>query len=273
MDLIKVLLLGIIEGITEFLPISSTGHLIIAHELLPLRPEAFQNVFDVCIQLGPILAVVVLYWHKLWPFRGRGREGMRHRRRTFTLWFKVLVGVLPSVVFGLLLDDWIDAHLFSTTVVMVTLIVWGIIIILLERGRRGPARVETVDELPIQTALLIGCFQVLAMVPGTSRSAATIMGALLLGLSRPAAAEFSFYLAIPTMFGAFLLKMVKNGTAFTALQWGYIFIGGLVGFVVAVIVIKKFMGYIKAHDFQVFGIYRIGLGILLGILTLTGVLA
>lgn len=268
MEIIKVILLGLIEGITEFLPVSSTGHLILSHEFFPLEPEAFQNAFDVCIQLGPILAVVVLYFHKLYPFSKVDEFGKPAREDkleyTLKLWMKVIVGVIPSAVLGLLLDDWIDEHLFNSTVVSITLIVWGIFIILIEnynKKRNRKFKAFKVEDISINMAFAIGLFQCMAMIPGTSRSAATILGALLLGASRPAAAEFSFFLAIPTMFGATLLKVLKNGLAFNFYQWFLVVLGGLVGFFVAIVVIKKFMAYIKKKDFKIFGTYRIILGI------------
>lgn len=263
MDIIKVLILGIIEGITEFLPVSSTGHLILAHEWIAFEPQSFQNAFDVCIQLGAILAVVVLYFRKLWPFRREDGE-IKADRRTLILWGKVVVGVLPSAILGFLFDDFIDEHLFRPGVVAATLIIYGIFIILIENRNKSGAhrvKVQRVENIPIGMALLIGFAQCLAMVPGTSRSAATILGALLLGVGRGAAAEFSFFLAIPTMFGATLLKIVKNGLAFSAYQWFLIALGGIVSFLIAVVVIKKFMAYIREKDFQVFGYYRIILGI------------
>lgn len=283
LDFIKAIILGIVEGITEFLPISSTGHLILVNEFLRLEPEAFANSFTVMIQLGAILSVVVLYFHKLNPFpfsreknprlpanidtmnlQSKLFYAVKHRKEdTMRLWMKVIVAVLPAVVFGLLFDDWIDANLFSPTVVAITLVVWGVGIILIEtifKNRRP--KLDNVNEFPWKTALLIGFFQCLAMVPGTSRSAATIIGAMLLGSSRTAAAEFSFFLAIPTMLGATLLKIVKNGVAFSLSQWGVVLLGSLVSFLVAFLVIKAFMGYIQKHDFRAFGVYRIILGVL-----------
>lgn len=264
MDIIKVLLLGIVEGVTEFLPISSTGHLILAHEFIGLEPQSFQNAFDVCIQLGAILAVVVLYFKKLWPFKKEEGKVVAEKD-TFMLWLKVIVGVIPSAVLGFLLDDFIDEHLFKPQVVAATLIIYGILILVIENRNEGKhlkAKVSRVENIPYAMAFAIGLFQCLAMVPGTSRSAATILGALLLGASRGAAAEFSFFLAIPTMFGATLLKIVKNGLAFSAYQWFLILLGAVVSFVVAVVVIQKFMDYIRKRDFRIFGTYRIVLGLI-----------
>lgn len=269
MEIIKVIILAIVEGITEFLPVSSTGHLILFHEFFKLEPKSFQNIFDVCIQLGPILAVVVLYFHKLYPFSKVDEFGRPARKDkvkyTLDLWLKVIVGVIPSAVLGLLFDDFIDEHFFNSTVVSITLIFWGILIIVIEnhnKKRKRKPKAALVEDISLPMAFKIGLFQCLAMVPGTSRSAATILGGLLLGTSRSSAAEFSFYLAIPTMFGATLLKVVKNGAAFSLYQWFLVFLGGLVGFVVAIIVIKKFMAYIKKRDFKIFGYYRIILGII-----------
>ena len=264
MDIIRVIILGIIEGVTEFLPVSSTGHLILAHEWISLNPQSFQNAFDVCIQLGAILAVVVLYFSKLWPFYKSDENKIKIDEKTMTLWLKVIVGVLPSAVLGFLFDDFIDAHLFKPLVVAATLILYGGLILWIEgRNKRENKRVKVhrVENIPYGMALLIGLAQCLAMIPGTSRSAATILGALLLGVGRGAAAEFSFFLAIPTMFGATLLKIVKNGLAFNGYQWFLIFLGALVSFVVAVIVIKQFMDYVRKKDFRVFGYYRIVLGL------------
>lgn len=278
MDILKAILLGIVEGITEFLPISSTGHLILVNQFINLEPQAFANSFTVMIQLGAILSVVVLYFHKLNPFEFSTTRNpalpsnfpqmnlqskiyysvVYRKKETMLLWKKVIVAVLPAVVLGLLFDDWIDAHLFSPTVVAITLLVWGIVIILVETAFKNRVpKLDTVAEFPWKTALLIGFFQCLAMIPGTSRSAATIIGAMLLGTSRTAAAEFSFFLAIPTMLGATLLKIVKNGLAFSAMQWAVVLVGSLVSFVVALVVIKAFMGYIQKHDFRAFGVYRI----------------
>lgn len=265
MDIIRVIILGIIEGVTEFLPVSSTGHLILAHEWITLHPQSFQNAFDVCIQLGAILAVVVLYFSKLWPFYKNDDGKIAVQEKTMKLWLKVIVGVLPSAVLGLLFDDFIDARLFKPQVVATTLILYGIFILLIERrNKKGDRRVKVqrVENIPYGMALLIGFAQCLAMIPGTSRSAATILGALLLGVGRGAAAEFSFFLAIPTMFGATLLKIVKNGLIFTGYQWFLIFLGAVVSFIVAVVVIQRFMDYVRKKDFQVFGYYRIILGLI-----------
>ena len=277
MDFLKVLILGIVEGITEFLPISSTGHLILVGEFLTLEPKSFSNAFNVIIQLGAILSVVVLYFNTLNPLaknkltKNVGSEkanSLTFMQRfkyldpaTMRLIAKIIVGVLPAMVLGLLFDDLIDKYLFNKTVVAIALIFYGIIIIIMESKNKDKTfKYETLDDITLKTAFLIGFFQCLAMVPGTSRSAATIIGAMVLGSSRTAAAEFSFFLAIPTMIGATLLKIIKMGFAFTTHQWLLILFGAVVSFVVAYGVIVKFMGYIKKHDFKVFGIYRIVLG-------------
>ncbi|MBP2024585.1 undecaprenyl-diphosphate phosphatase [Peptoniphilus stercorisuis] len=279
MDFLKVLILGIVEGITEFLPISSTGHLILVGEFLTLEPKEFQNAFNVIIQLGAILSVVVLYFNTLNPLDKKklvkrvGKEKADELsflerfkyldKKTMRLIAKIIVGVIPAMVLGLLFDDLIDKYLFNKITVAIALIFYGIIIIIMERRNKTKSfKFETLDEISLKTAFFIGFFQCLAMVPGTSRSAATIIGAMILGCSRTASAEFSFFLAIPTMIGATLLKIIKVGLAFTSYQWILILIGSVVSFAVAYAVIVKFMGYIKKHDFQVFGIYRIILGII-----------
>lgn len=265
----NVLILGIVEGITEFLPISSTGHLILFHRWFQLNPESFQNAFDVCIQLGAILAVVVLYFNKLNPLAAHDQEGRKmtpkKRRKIVELWAKVIVGVLPAMVLGLLFDDLIDQYLFSEKVVAIALILWGIVIILMEKREKRP-KFDSLEEVPYTHALGIGFFQCLAMIPGTSRSAATIIGAMTLGLNRVDAAEFSFFLAIPTMLGATLLKIVKNAHGFVLSQWLLILFGAIISFITAYLVIKVFMNFIKKHDFIPFGIYRIIVGILVLIL-------
>lgn len=277
MDFLKVLILGIVEGITEFLPISSTGHLILVGEFLTLEPKEFQNAFNVIIQLGAILSVVVLYFNTLNPLDKKklvkrvGKEKADELsflerfkyldKKTMRLIAKIIVGVIPAMVLGLLFDDLIDKYLFNKITVAIALIFYGIIIIIMERRNKTKSfKFETLDEISLKTAFFIGFFQCLAMVPGTSRSAATIIGAMILGCSRTASAEFSFFLAIPTMIGATLLKIIKVGLAFTSYQWILILIGSVVSFAVAYAVIVKFMGYIKKHDFKVFGIYRIILG-------------
>lgn len=277
-DLLKVLILSIVEGVTEFLPVSSTGHLILVNQFVKLEPEGFSNAFNVIIQLGAILSVVVLYFERLNPWskskirlpknyddlNGQSKAYfiLSHPdKKTINLWLKVIVGVLPAMVLGLLFDDLIDAYLFNPMTVAAMLLVWGLIIIFVEK-RTKTIKYESLADVPYATILAIGFFQCLAMIPGTSRSAATIMGAMILGLSRPAAAEFSFFLAIPTMLGATLLKLVKNLGGFTGYQWLLILIGMVLSFIVAFVVIKKFLSYVKKHDFIPFGIYRIILAVI-----------
>lgn len=277
-DLLKVLILSIVEGVTEFLPVSSTGHLILVNQFVKLEPEGFSNAFNVIIQLGAILSVVVLYFERLNPWskskirlpknyddlNGQSKAYfiLSHPdKKTINLWLKVIVGVLPAMVLGLLFDDLIDAYLFNPMTVAAMLLVWGLIIIFVEK-RNKTIKYESLADVPYITILMIGFFQCLAMIPGTSRSAATIMGAMILGLSRPAAAEFSFFLAIPTMLGATLLKLVKNLGGFTGYQWLLILIGMVLSFIVAFVVIKKFLSYVKKHDFIPFGIYRIILAVI-----------
>ncbi|WP_303819425.1 undecaprenyl-diphosphate phosphatase [Ruminococcus flavefaciens] len=272
-EIIKTIILGIVEGVTEWLPISSTGHLILVEEFLNLdKSDEFKEMFDVVIQLGAIMAVVVIFWKKLWPF---GRKGNAHplnktpfgkmiKTDIFVMWFKVLVACLPAAVIGLLLDDWIDEHLYNPWTVAVALIVFGIAFIIIENWNKGKKpKITTIAELGFNTAFIIGVFQLIAAIfPGTSRSGATIVGALLIGVSRTVAAEFTFYLAIPVMFGASLLKLVKFGFGFTGSELAVLITGMVVAFLVSVVVIKFLMDYIKKHDFKVFGWYRIVLGIL-----------
>lgn len=272
-DLLKVLILSIVEGVTEFLPVSSTGHLILVNQFVKLEPEGFSNAFNVIIQLGAILSVVVLYFERLNPwtksnirlpknYDDLNRQSKAYfilthpDKKTFNLWLKVIVGVLPAMVLGLLFDDLIDAYLFNPMTVAAMLFLWGLIIIFVEKLNKN-IKYESLADVPYTTILMIGFFQCLAMVPGTSRSAATIIGAMVLGLSRPAAAEFSFFLAIPTMLGATLLKLVKNLGGFSGYEWVLILIGMVLSFIVAFVVIKKFLAYVKKHDFIPFGIYRI----------------
>ena len=267
LEIIKVILLGIIQGITEWLPISSTGHMILANTFLQLKqPEDFMEMFFVVIQLGSILAVVLLYFNKLNPFARSKSHG--EKVETFNLWFKVLVAVLPVGVCGLLLDDWITAHFYNPWVIAVALIFYGVLFILLERRNHNlKPRIRNFDNLSYRTAFLIGMFQLLALIPGTSRSGSTILGAMLLCCSRFVAAEFSFFMAIPVMFGASgykLLKFIlKTGLAgITGAQWGLLLIGSAVSFVVSLFAIKFLMNFIRKHDFTAFGWYRIVLGVL-----------
>lgn len=264
LEIFKAILYGIVEGVTEWLPISSTGHMVLLDSLLPLNvsPE-FWDVFLVVIQLGAILAVCLLYFHKLNPFsRTKSRA---ERQDTFVLWSKVILAVIPAGVVGLLWDDWFTEHFYNNVVIAFTLILYGVLFLLVERRNRDlRPRVRTVNQISYQTALLIGVFQLLSLIPGTSRSGATILGGIFLGCSRWAAAEFSFFLAIPVMLGASALRLVKallDGAVFTAGEWGLLATGSIVAFVVSVIAIRSLMDYVRKHDFQVFGWYRIVLGI------------
>ena len=270
LDIVKVVLLSLVEGLTEFIPVSSTGHMIIVEQFLRLSEnKQFVNAFEIIIQLGAILSVVVYYWHKIWPFSPK--LSPRKRKEIIIMWMKIIVAVLPAVVLGLLFDDVIDEHLFNPMTVSVMLVVYGILLIWLESGKKRKEKYKTIAELPILTAVEIGIFQCLAMVPGTSRSAATIIGGVLLGLNRVLATEFSFFLAIPTMLGATLLKIIKIGSGLGGYEWFLIALGFILSFVFAYGVIKIFMNYIKKHDFKIFGYYRIIVGILILILFLTGV--
>ena len=262
-ELFKVIIIGIIEGITEWLPISSTGHMILAEEFLHLDVSAeFLTMFNVVIQLGAIMAVVVLYFKKLWPFQRRvkGFQGFI-KRDVWNLWMKVIIAVIPAAVIGIPLDDWFTEHFHNYQVVSMMLILYGILFIVVENYNKHRQPVVTsFSQMTWKMALAIGMFQVLSLVPGTSRSGSTILGALLLGNSRFIAAEFSFYLAIPVMFGASLLKIIKYGLNFTVPQVLYLLLGMVVAFVVSVYSIKFLMGYIRQHDFKFFGYYRIILG-------------
>lgn len=264
-EFLKVLVLGIVEGFTEWLPISSTGHMILVDEIIQLnvRPE-FMTMFRVVIQLGAILAVVVLYFRKLNPWDS-GKTSTQ-KRATFHLWLKIIIACVPAAIFGLLLDDWLDVHLYNGIIVAAALIVYGIIFIVLENYnnyRKFPIQRST--EISYLTALYIGLFQVLSLIPGTSRSGATILGAMILGCSRSVAAEFSFFLGVPVMFGASLLKVLKffmAGNIFTGVEFFYMITGMLVAFVVSIYSIKFLMGYIRRNDFKFFGYYRIVLGVI-----------
>ena len=271
-EMIKAILYGIVEGITEWLPISSTGHLILVEQLIPFRgvSEGFFDMFDVVIQLGAILAVVALFWKQIWPFAltkkergGQTGAGAYLKKDIWTLWFKILVSCVPAAVIGVLFDDVFDALFYNPLCVAIALAVFGVAFIVIENWNKNRTpKVTSLSEITYTTALLIGIFQVIAAVfPGTSRSGATIVGALLIGVSRTVAAEYTFFLAIPVMFGASLLKVVKFGFAFSRLELGLLLTGTVVSFVVSLVVLRFLMGYIKKHDFKVFGWYRIVLGI------------
>ena len=264
-ETLKIIVLGLVEGFTEWLPISSTGHMILVDEIIHLnQPEAFKEVFRVVIQLGAILAVVIMYFNRLNPFSRQ--KTSRQRDATWALWIKIVVACVPAAVLGLLLDDWMEAHLFNAYVVAAMLIIYGVLFILVENSRRyANSDLQKVGQIPIQTAFYIGMFQVLSLVPGTSRSGATILGAMILGCSRGAAAEFSFFLGIPVMFGASFLKLVKyflDGNSFTGPQIFYTVFGMLIAFLVSVYSIKFLMNYVRKNDFKFFGYYRIILGVI-----------
>lgn len=262
LEALKVVILGIVEGITEWLPISSTGHLILVEEFIKLKmSDDFMSMFNVVIQLGAILAVVVIYFHKLNPFSPT--KNQNQRMMTIQLWVKVLIASVPAAIIGLLFDDFIDAHFMNYIVVAVTLIVYGILFIIIEkRHEHIKPTVKRLSDLTIPMVLIIGVFQVLALIPGTSRSGATIIGGLLIGAARGVAAEFTFFLAIPVMFGASFLKILKFGFHFTGMEVFLLLLGCVVSFVVSIFAIKFLMQYIKNHDFKVFGYYRIVLGII-----------
>lgn len=274
-ELLKAILFGIVEGITEWLPVSSTGHMIILDEFIKLdcTPE-FLEMFLVVIQLGAILAVVILFWNKIFPFQFKDKTKPLIEMDKIMLWMKIVVACIPAAIVGILFDDVLDALFYHTMPVALALIIFGVAFIVVERRNKGKkAKVKTLDDITFQTAFMIGIFQLIAAVfPGTSRSGATIVGALLIGVSRSVAAEFTFFLAIPVMFGASLLKLVKFGLSFTAMEAGILIIGMLVSFFVSVFVIKFLMDYIKKHDFQVFGWYRIILGAIVIILGACGVI-
>ena len=267
-EILKAILFGIVEGITEWLPVSSTGHMILLDEFIKLDvTKDFYEMFQVVIQLGAIFAVLLLFFHKLNPFSPK--KNQVQKKQTWDLWAKVVVAVLPSAVLGLLLDDWMDAHLYNFVVVAITLIVYGVAFILVEQqNKKLKPRVTDVHQLDYKTALLIGAFQCLSLIPGTSRSGATILGAILLGVSRPAAAEFSFFLAIPTMLGASALKIVKylyeciKGEALypNSTEIAVLITGCIVSFLVSLMVIRALMKFVRQRSFSSFGVYRIALG-------------
>ncbi len=287
LEVLKAIIYGIVEGITEWLPISSTGHLLLVEQFLPFEKvevmkeidgvsqsvvtisEEFFNVFDVVIQLGAILAVVVLFWHKLWPFRMPDREGGERgvlsfvRWNTMTLWFKILVSCVPAAVIGILFDEWFEKWFYNPVCIALALIIFGVAFLVIETWNRGRKPViRKLSQITYKTALIIGIFQVIAAIfPGTSRSGATIIGALLIGVSRTVAAEYTFFLAVPVMFGASLLKVVKFGFGFTSMELLLLAVGSVVSFVVSLFCLRFLMNYVKRHNFKIFGWYRIVLGI------------
>lgn len=264
-EMLKAVLFGIVEGVTEWLPVSSTGHLILLDELVSLNVSAeFKSMFDVVIQLGAILAVVVLYFHKLNPFSPQ--KSQEEKKQTWSLWAKVILAIIPSGVVGVLFDDWMDAHLHTSTVVAAMLILYGVAFILVERVYQGRhLAVQDVNDMDYKTAIGIGLFQCLSLIPGTSRSGSTILGGILLGASRSAAAEFSFFMAIPTMLGASAIKLLKfflTGVGFAGGEIAILLIGCVVSFLVSLMVIRGLMSYVRQHSFSVFGVYRIVLGVI-----------
>ena len=261
LEVLKVIILGIVQGITEWLPISSTGHLILVEHFIQLKQsEAFTNMFNVVIQFGSIMAVVVIYFHKLNPFSPK--KSAKEKRETVDIWGKVIVGCLPAAVIGLAFNDKIDALFYNAPTVAFTLILYGILFIIVENyNKHREPQVGELSDLTYKIAVIIGCFQVLALIPGTSRSGATIIGAMILGTSRFVAAEYSFFLSIPVMFGASFLKLVKYGFHYTGMEVAILVVGMLVAFIVSIVAIKFLLGYIKKNDFKAFGVYRIVLGI------------
>ncbi len=280
MNILKACIFGVVQGITEWLPVSSTGHLILLETFMHFKglSENFWNVFEVVIQLGSILAVVLLYFKNIWPIKNEkskhGNSTLKWDKNILSLWGKIIVACIPAVLITVFkLDDWADAHFYNAKCIAIMLIVVGIAFIIVESIKKKDSRVTDIKQITYKDALIIGLFQVVAaLLPGTSRSGATIIGALLIGISRPIAAEFTFYLAIPAMFGASLLKLVKFGLHFTSTEIVVLFAGMFVAFLVSIFVIKFLMNYIKKHDFKVFGWYRIVLGIIVLLLICTGVI-
>ena len=273
LEILKVILLGIVEGITEWLPVSSTGHMILLEKLFPLNAsEAFKEMFFVVIQLGAILAVIVMFFKKLFPFSIQKTEGEENKKKLVTdmgilnLWGKVIVACLPAAAIGILFDDFLETHLHTPLIISLALIIYGVAFIWIEnRNKTRELPLKETSQIGYKQALIIGAFQVLSLIPGTSRSGATILGALLIGVARPAGAEFTFFLVIPVMLGASAIKLLKffleNG-GFTGAELGYLLIGSAVAFAISLLAIKFLMNFVKKHDFKVFGWYRIALGVL-----------
>jgi undecaprenyl-diphosphatase len=261
-ELLKAVLFGIVEGVTEWLPVSSTGHMILLDEFVHLKvSEEFYKLFEVVIQLGAILAVILLFFHKLNPLSPK--KNTRQKKNTWLLWVKVVIAVMPSAVLGFILDDWMEAHLYNYVVVAAMLILYGVAFVFVERLDRRK-RIDNVEGIDYKTAILIGCFQCLSLIPGTSRSGATILGAMLLGVGRSAGAEFSFFLAIPTMVGASALRaldFLQSGVSASGREIGILVVGCVVSFIVSMLVIKGLMEYVRKHSFSVFGVYRVVLGV------------
>lgn len=276
LEILKAILYGIIEGITEWLPVSSTGHLILFEEFMPMDVSPkFWNVFLVVIQLGAILAVVLLFWNKIYPFNFTNKNRPFLKYDIWTLWFKILVACIPAAVIGLLFDEFLEEHLYKSVVVAIMLILVGIAFLWIENNnRKKTARVTRLEDISYKDAMIIGVFQLIAAIfPGTSRSGATILGGLMIGVSRGVAAEFTFFLAIPVMAGASLLKLIKYGLAFSGMELTLLAVGMVVAFIVSLLVIRFLMSYIKKHDFKIFGYYRIILGIIVLACFFTGVLS
>lgn len=277
LDILKSILFGIIEGITEWLPISSTGHMIILESLLDVKDsygQAFWDFFLVAIQLGAIIAVIICFFNKLWPF-GKSKD-VEVKKNTWLIWLKVIIACLPAAIIGLLFDDWLNEHLYNSITVSITLIIYGVFFIIIEIfNKKRSFKINDIKDMSISTALIIGFIQLLSLIPGTSRSGVTILGAMLIGCNRTVSAEFSFFLSIPVMLGASLLKGVKffMDNSITTDQIVFLLVGMVVAFVVSMLVIKFLMRYIKKHDFKVFGVYRIVLGIILIILFATSVIS
>ena len=269
-EILKAIFLGIVEGITEWLPISSTGHMLLVDEFLTLNmSDSFKEMFFVVIQLGAILAVVVIFWKKMMPFQFKDKSKPIIKKDIFSLWMKVVVACIPGAVVTLLFDDYIEAHLHTPVVIALALIIYGAAFIIIERwNKRRIPTTKTLNAITYKTAFIIGLFQVLSIIPGTSRSGSTIIGSLIIGVSRVAAAEFTFFLAVPVMFGLSAIKILKFGLSFTAPELIILFTGSLVAFIVSLFIIKFLMGYVKKHDFKAFGIYRILLGLLVLIIML-----
>ena len=269
-EILKILLLGIVEGITEWLPVSSTGHMVLIEHVFSLNAsQDFIDVFLAVVQCGATLAVVLLFFNKLFPFSLKREEGKNQiivKKDTMTLWYKVIVGCVPAGIIGILFDDFLEEHLYTPAVISATLIIYGIAFILIEnRNKNKTLPIQSTAEITYKQAFLIGLFQVLALIPGTSRSGATILGALLLGVARPAGAEFTFFMAAPVMFGASCIRLLKfflDGGVFTGAELGYLFIGTITAFAVSLFAINFLMNFVKKHDFKIFGWYRIALGVI-----------
>lgn len=261
-EALKVIFLGIVEGITEWLPISSTGHMLLVDQFIKMdQSQDFKDMFFILIQLGAIIAVVLLFWNKMFPFQFKDKTQPVVRKDVFSIWFKVIVACVPGAIVTVLFDDYIEQHFQTPTVIACALIFYGIAFILIELlNKKRKVKIQSINDITYGTALLIGLFQVLSIIPGTSRSGATIIGALLIGVSRVAAAEFTFFLAVPVMFGLSAIKLLKFGFAFTSLELAIMLLGMAVAFLVSLIVVKFLMDYIKKRDFKIFGWYRIALG-------------